>query len=450
MAEAALTIEYLAKPTVMVLGTGLTGASCARYFAARNVLAMFVDSRELPPGLAAVKAAMPDASMQLGSLPVAVPSGIKTIVVSPGFQPPAALLADARSTGVPVVSDIDLFLAEEAGSVLLVTGSNGKSTVTSLVNHLFCAAGIESVAGGNLGIPALDLLGEVHDMVVLELSSFQLERSELPHSKVATILNLAIDHIDQHGSFEAYRSAKQRIYKHCEIAVINRAEPDLTLDAATQQISFGLDKPLAGQWGVDAGQIMCGDQVVMPVVDVPLAGQHNLQNVLAAFAMTYACGVSSDALVAGVASFKALPHRMQLVPTNDGVTWINDSKATNDAAAAASISSIVSPLILIAGGDGKGSTFELLADAMAKRDAQALVFGKDAAILKTTLAPVCSVMRVESLTEAVAIASVDASEGSTVLLAPACGSLDMFVDFAERGERFVELVMQLETEETVV
>ncbi len=446
MAEVALTIEHLAQPTVLVLGTGLTGASCARYFAARNVRAMFADSRELPPGLAAVKSAMPDALMQLGALPDAVPAGIQKIVVSPGLQPSAALLADARSTEVPVVSDIDLFLAEEAGSVLLVTGSNGKSTVTSLVNHLLCAAGIESVAGGNLGIPALDLLTEAHDTVVLELSSFQLERSELPHSKVATILNLAVDHIDQHGSFEAYRAAKQRIYDHCEIAVVNRAEPGLLPGAAAQPISFGLDKPAAGHWGVDGGQILFGDQVLMPAADVPLTGQHNLQNVLAAFAMAHACGVSVEALVVGVASFTALAHRMQLVPTTDGVTWINDSKATNEAAAAASIASVADPLILIAGGDGKGSTFELLAEAMKGRDVQALVFGKDAAILQAMLAPVCSIMRVASLAEAVTVASLDADEGSTVLLAPACSSLDMFTNFAERGDSFVNLVLKLDAE----
>ena len=447
MAEVALMIDQIAQPKVLVLGAGVTGASCARYFAAKNVRAMFADTREFPPGLAEINAAMPDAFVQLGLLPNEVPMGVQKIVVSPGLQPPEALIEAALSAGVSVVSDIDLFLSEETGPVLLVTGSNGKSTVTSLVNHILCHAGIDSVAGGNLGTPALDLLMDGRKTVVLELSSFQLERGDLPHSKVATILNLSIDHIDQHGSFEAYRDAKKRIYNHCEIAVVNRAEPSLMSNVSSRHISFGLDKPKAGHWGVCDKHVMFGSESVMPIAELPLLGQHNLQNVLAAFAIAHACNVSIDVLVSGVLSFTGLPHRMELVPTKDGVAWINDSKATNDAAAAASITSSLGPLILIAGGDGKGSTFELLADAMSGRDAQALVFGKDASILQAVLAPICSVMRVKNLTEAVAIASVDAAEGSTVLLAPACSSLDMFASFSERGDMFVDLIMNLEREE---
>ncbi|MFT4591509.1 MAG: UDP-N-acetylmuramoylalanine--D-glutamate ligase [Gammaproteobacteria bacterium] len=442
MAEAVLNMQQSQQPTVLVLGTGLTAASCARYFSARGVTAVFADSRQQPPGWPAVMSVMPEACLLTGGLPDFVPEGIQTIVVSPGLPLSKILLDAARSAGVPVVSDIDLFLAEEAGSVLLVTGSNGKSTVTALVNHLLCAAGMSSVAGGNLGTPALDLLDEPHDAAVLELSSFQLERSKLPKSSVATVLNLAVDHLDQHGSLDAYRDAKLRIYDCCELAVVNRAEPDAMPPENANTVSFGLDSPGEGHWGVADGRLVFGDTVVMSVSEIPLVGQHNLQNVLAAFAMAHAYGVGFPQLREGVRSFSALPHRMQRVPTADGVNWINDSKATNEAAAAASIRSTSDPLILIAGGDGKGSGFSAVADALQNRAAQVLVFGKDALTLRDALSPVVPVKQVADLESAVAAAYEKAFAGTTVLLAPACASLDMFSNYAERGERFASLVAE--------
>ena len=442
MAEAVLNMQQSQQPTVLVLGTGLTAASCARYFSARGVTAVFADSRQQPPGWPAVQSVMPEACLLAGGLPKFAPEGIQTIVVSPGLPLSKTLFDAARSAGVSVVSDIDLFLAEEVGSVLLVTGSNGKSTVTTLVNHLLCEAGMSSVAGGNLGTPALDLLDEPHDTAVLELSSFQLERSKLPKSLVATVLNLAVDHLDQHGSLDAYRDAKLRIYDGCELAVVNRAEPDAIPPENANVVSFGLDSPDEGHWGVADGSLVFGSRVVMPVSEIPLMGQHNLQNVLAACAMAHAYGVNFTQLREGVCSFSALPHRMQRVPTADGVNWINDSKATNEAAAAASIRSTSDPLILIAGGDGKGSSFSAVADALQNRAAQVLVFGKDALTLRDALSPVVPVSQVADLGSAVAAAYEQACPGTTVLLAPACASLDMFSNYAERGERFASLVAE--------
>lgn len=442
MAEAVLNMQQSQQPTVLVLGTGLTAASCARYFSARGVTAVFADSRQQPPGWPAVQSVMPEACLLAGGLPEFAPEGIQTIVVSPGLPLSKTLFDAARSAGVSVVSDIDLFLAEEVGSVLLVTGSNGKSTVTTLVNHLLCAAGMNSVAGGNLGTPALDLLDEPHDAVVLELSSFQLERSKLPKSRIATVLNLAVDHLDQHGSLDAYRDAKLRIYDCCKLAVVNRAESDAIPPENTNVVSFGLDSPDEGHWGVADGCLVFGSAVVMPVIEIPLMGQHNLQNVLAACAMAHAYGVNFTQLRESVRSFIALPHRMQRVPTADGVNWINDSKATNEAAAAASIRSTSDPLILIAGGDGKGSSFSAVADALHNRAAQVLVFGKDALTLRDALSPVVPVTQVADLGSAVAAAYEKACPGTTVLLAPACASLDMFSNYAERGERFASLVAE--------
>lgn len=440
MAEAVLNMQQSQQPTVLVLGTGLTAASCARYFSARGVAALFADSRHQPPGWPAVQSVMPEACLLADGLPKFVPEGIQTIVVSPGLPLCATLFDAARSAGVSVVSDIDLFLAEETGSVLLVTGSNGKSTVTALLNHLLCTAGISSVAGGNLGTPALDLLSESHDAAVLELSSFQLERSRLPKSRIATVLNLAVDHLDQHGTLDAYRNAKLRIYECCDLAVVNRAEADARPPSNANAVSFGLEPPSEGHWGVVDSCIVYGSTVVMPVSDIPLVGQHNLQNVLAACAMAHAYGVAFNQLREGVCSFSALPHRMQRVPTADGVNWINDSKATNEAAAAASIRSTSDPLILIAGGDGKDSSFAEVADALQNRAAQVLVYGKDALALRDALSPVVPVTQVADLESAVAAAYDKAYSGATVLLAPACASIDMFSNYAERGERFTSLV----------
>jgi len=431
--------------SVLVIGMGVTGVSCARYFAARGIAVQFADSREQPPGLDEVRQLCPQAEIFAGALPEELPSGVVQVVVSPGVRVPEALLAQARSNSVSVVSDIDLYLMEEMSSVLLVTGSNGKSTVTSLVNHILNAAGRQSVAGGNLGIAALDLLDEPHDVAVLELSSFQLERSQPPHSAVAAVLNLAVDHIDQHGSFTAYRDAKARIYENCELALVNRDEPELAamVPAGKPTISFGIGQPREGEWGVAGGQVMFGNEPVMPVSGIPLVGRHNLANVLAACAIAQASGVPRSVMAAAVSSFAALEHRMQLVPTDDGIVWINDSKATNEAAAAASVDSVSDPLILIAGGDGKGSDFAMLAEALLGRDACALIYGQDAVEIQAVLAPVCAVSRVADLEAAVKDAGAIAKPGCTVLLAPACSSLDMFRNFAERGERFVAAVNSL-------
>jgi len=433
--------------SVLVIGMGLTGVSCARYFAARNRSVLFADSRLQPPGLDEVQSLLPDAAITIGKLPQSLPEGVEQIVVSPGVQAPQSLLDEAAANGVSVVSDIDLYLAEEAASVLLVTGSNGKSTVTSLVNHILNQCGINSVAGGNIGVPVLDLLGQAHDTAVLELSSFQLERSALPLSEVAVILNLAVDHIDQHGSFAAYRDAKMRIYERCKVAILNRDQEELAelIPADKPILSFGLDVPEEGQWGVEDGHIVCGKTQVLAVADVPLTGEHNLANVLAAFAICHASGVALGALGDAVAGFVALPHRMQTVPSTDNIVWINDSKATNEAAAVASIRSVSDPLVLIAGGDGKGTDFQELAAALRGRDVCALVYGKDAVELQGVLAPVCAVSRTDSLESAVRDAAGFARPGCTVLLAPACSSLDMFKNFAERGECFIRAVTELQS-----
>ena len=441
--------QPVTKERVLVLGMGATGASCARYLARLGVSAMFVDTRGEPTGIIDIRRAMPEADVKTGSIPTEIPEGVSRLIVSPGLPMETPLIQLALQQGVEVLSDIDLFISECTHPLLAVTGSNGKSTVASMVAAILDAAGRKVGVGGNLGPPALDLLEPKADIYVLELSSFQLERSrELP-AAAAVILNIATDHLDQHLTGERYTAAKARIYRACQTAVVNRDAPAAMALApsGTARISFGMDTPDAGQWGirtVNAQEFIArGADPVVAVDRVPLTGRHNLANALAACAMADAVDVPVAAMLQGLLAFRGLPHRMQTVPTEDGICWIDDSKATNEAAAIASIRSVTGPLTLIAGGDAKGAGFSRLATALAERECTAVLLGRDADHLATALSGACVVLRVDSLAEAVRTAARIAAPGSTVLLAPACSSHDMFADFVERGQQFTKSVQEL-------
>jgi UDP-N-acetylmuramoylalanine--D-glutamate ligase len=432
----------------LVLGMGATGISIASWLAANGRSGIFADSRRQPPGCAAIQDLLPDAQLQCGDLPGSVPQDVSEILISPGLELDLPLLKDAEARNIPVRSDIDLFMGVCEGRVLGITGSNGKSTVTKLVEGMLNAAGVTVAAGANLGTPALDLLASSAEVFVLELSSFQLERSDYLQLHAAVLLNVSPDHLDHHASIEDYAAAKARIYKCCGTAVVNRDEPDMFQQTETsEQISFGLGLPAPTDWGIvecDDGQwIARGNFLVMPVAELQLVGQHNLLNVLAAFAIASTLDVPVDGLVTAARLFTGLPHRMQRVPTRDGIVWINDSKATNEAAALASINSVDGRLILIAGGDAKGGDLELLRTTLEHRDVSVIVLGKDRDLFHAQLSDVCEVRSAESLEKAVAMAAVTASSSDTVLLAPACSSLDMFSGYGERGERFCQAVQSL-------
>lgn len=432
----------------LVLGMGTTGVSIAAWLAQHKRPAVFADSRTEPPGLEHVRAAMPEAELNCGELPDRVPDGIDEVLVSPGVPFDAPVLRDATGRGIPVKSDIDLFVAGCTAKVIGVTGSNGKSTVTSLVAQMLEAAGLKTSAGGNLGVAALDLLGEDLDVAVLELSSFQLERSgELP-LHAAVVLNVSPDHLDRHGDFETYAAAKARIYARAATAVVNRDSQGPAPGAGAHEVGFGLGIPSPRDWGVidrDDGQwIARGSFAVMPVSNLQIAGRHNLRNVLAAFALADTLDVPLDGLVVGAQLFPGLPHRMQVVASEDGITWIDDSKATNEAAALASIESVDGRLILIAGGDAKGGKLRELAGKLKERDAFVIVLGRDAHLFLDQLEGDCDVREVSDMDAAVELAASVAGAGETVLLAPACSSLDMYADFAERGDRFADAVRRLQ------
>lgn len=434
---------------VLVLGMGITGVSCARYLVRRGLSAMFADTRAAPTGIIDIRRAMPEADIHTGSMPADIPAGVSRLVVSPGLPLETPLIQKAQQQGVEVLSDIDLFVEECTQPLLAVTGSNGKSTVTSMLAAILDAAGRKVGAGGNLGPAALDLLELDADVYLLELSSFQLERSRKLPATAAVILNIATDHLDQHVTAKRYAAAKARIYRACHTAVVNRDAPAAMalVPSGAAQLSFGLDPPDAGQWGIRAVDtrefIARGVDCVVAVNQLPLIGRHNLANALAACAMASALDVPAAAMRRGLMAFHGLPHRMQTVPTADGIRWIDDSKATNEAAAVASISSVTGPLVLIAGGDAKGAGFSQLASVLADRDCTAVLLGRDTDHIANALSDACELLQVDSLKEAVRTAAAIAAPGSTVLLAPACSSLDMFANFADRGQQYTAAVRGL-------
>lgn len=433
--------------SVLVLGMGGTGAACARYLAACGTTAVFADTRSAPPGLAAICAALPAAEVHAGKIPQTLPPQITQVVISPGVDLHLPVLADARQRGVPVLSDIDLFVHEARAPIVAITGSNGKSTVTSMVGEMLAAAGLRVGVGGNLGTPALDLLDLAQQFYVLELSSFQLERSQLIEAAAAVLLNVSPDHLDLHGDMAGYAAAKARIYARCKIAVLNRDEPGLAalLPAGTPVIRFGLGAPGEGELGVlqrpDGSWLACGTEALLPVSELQLTGRHNISNALAALALGTACGLAPARLLPGLRRWRPLPHRMAVVASQDGLTWIDDSKATNVGAAVASISSLDGPLVLIAGGDGKGAGFSMLADVLRGRECVAVLLGRDRELLATALQGVCPVRHVDDMPAAVHEARTVAKPGWTVLLAPACSSLDMYRDYGARGDAFHAAVL---------
>ncbi len=433
---------------VLVLGMGVTGVSCAHYLALRGISAVFADSRQEPPGSADIRAAMPDAELFAGDALADLPPGIDHVIISPGVDLQHPLIRRARRQGIEILSDIDVFVLECNAPVIAISGTNGKSTVTTMLGEMLSAAGHSVGVGGNLGRPALDLLSPDDDFYVLELSSFQLERSRPIRSVAATVLNIVPDHLDRHCSFASYVAAKAHIYAQCETVILNRDCPRLNdlVPADKPVISFGLDEPAQRNFGVrltgDGEFIAQGNELLMPVDALSVTGRHNLANALAALALGYAAGIEPARMLPGLRAFQGLAHRMQQVLTDDGITWIDDSKATNVAAAVMSIRSVAGRLVLIAGGDGKGAGFEDLARALSGRHASVIVLGRDADRIAAALEDHCDITAVNDLPEAVDAARKLAAPGDTVLLAPACSSLDMFDDFSHRGDVFQQAVRE--------
>ena len=432
----------------LVVGLGATGLSIARYLKRNDANAIFFDSRKEPPGLDELQEVYPEPELRLGD--DKLPKGVSRIIVSPGVSDSHPLLEKARKKKIEVLSDIELFAREAKKPFVAVTGSNGKSTVTTLLYYMCRADGRDVLAGGNLGEPALDLLDQdAPDIYILELSSFQLQRTHKLPAEVALLLNVSPDHLDWHADESEYRAAKYRIFDDVDAAVINRGDEESAAKAehCSRVISFGLDAPEDGQYGIreEDGEryLACGDVLLLSVKDLALYGLHNQLNALAALAAGELIGLDLAAMLQVLIEFPGLPHRMQFVARVGAVDYINDSKATNVAAAVASINSVQSMLVLVAGGDGKGGEFGELADAIEGKLRGAVLIGKDAEKIAHALDTVMPVHFAENMESAVHMAATCAESDDTVLLAPACASLDQYDNYMARGDAYCEAVEAL-------
>lgn len=424
----------------LVLGLGASGLSALAYLSRRGWAMRATDDR-------AEKAALAGDAWCAAERAATLLDDTELLVVSPGVPLDAPLVSAARERGIEILGDVELFAREAHAPVIAITGTNGKSTVTRLVEAMALSAGRATAAGANLGVPALDLLDPAVELYVLELSSFQLELTHSLAPRAATVLNVSADHLDRHGSLEAYAAAKARIFERARTGVFNRQDalvkamgPD-----GVERITFGLDVPPGPtDYGIRDGALYRGGTRLLEVAEVPLAGTHNIANVLAAWALAAAAGIGDADIGHAVRGFTALPHRLALVGERAGVRYYDDSKATNVSAAAASLQGMAGPLVVIAGGQGKGQDFTGFADLLAARARAVVLLGIDAPGIERALAGRVPVERAAGMEAAVAAAARLARSGDAVVLAPACASLDMFSGYAARGEAFARAVEVLD------
>ena len=443
---------HSAEPETLVVGLGKTGLSCARFLARRGVPVAIVDSRESPPGLEDARVDLPSVPVFTGGFDEAVFAAAGRLVVSPGVPVSQPQVAAARQRGVEILGDIELFAREAAAPVVAITGSNGKSTVTTLVGEMAKRAGMKVAVGGNLGTPALDLLDSGAELYVLELSSFQLETTRSLRAEAAVVLNISPDHLDRYAGVEEYAAAKASVYRGCEYAIVNFDDPLVrSMSGGRQRTGFTLAEPRADDFGIRekrGRQWICrGAQTLMPADDVLMPGRHNLVNALAALALGTAVGLPFGAMVETLQTFPGLPHRTRFVAEVNSVRWYNDSKGTNPGASIAALEGFDqgdnSRTVLIAGGDCKGADFADLADAAARYARAVILMGRDAERIAATLGDRVSLERASDMADAVRKAAAAAQPGDRVLLSPACASFDMFRGFEHRGEVFETLVQEL-------
>lgn len=438
---------------VMVVGLGVTGLSCAHFLKKQGVHFSLWDTRENPPQLETVKADFPNVEIILGELEAERLKSVSEIIMSPGLNTKHPALEEAKKAGVTIRGDIDLFVQHAKAPIAAITGSNGKSTVTSLLGEMAKASGKKLGVGGNIGTPALDLLNDQTELYVLELSSFQLELVHKLNAHSVCLLNISEDHMDRYQSKMEYLQAKQRIFLGAKNIIVNDDEP-LSRPLVNQQMKllhYGLDSLDLNKFSYASDRhgafLYKGFDTLIDVSELKVSGMHNYSNALAALAMGSSLGLPMDAMLSALREFKGLPHRCEFVREIDGVRYINDSKGTNPGATETAIKSfgMAGPddarVVLIAGGDSKGSSMEPLVKPMSNFGRKAILFGRDADILSTALEGAVELERAKDLHEAVEIASSTALSGDTVLFSPACASFDMFENFEARGRAFCAEVM---------
>jgi UDP-N-acetylmuramoylalanine--D-glutamate ligase len=437
----------------VVVGLGKTGASCVRYLAKRGDQVSATDTRLAPPGLAQLGELSASVQLRLGGFDLSLLEGASQVLMSPGVSLDEPIARAARARGIDVLGDVELFARDVHAPVIGVTGTNGKSTVTTLVARMAAAAGRRVLAGGNLGEPALDLLGQpAPDLYVLELSSFQLETTSSLKLQAAVVLNVSADHLDRYPSVAAYAQAKERIFSKASTVVLNADDPWVAAmrgrrtSSEAEHVSFSIERTDA-----DFSLIRSGGQIflarrgekLLDTASMKITGLHNAANALAALALGEAVGLPRSAMLEALQTFPGLSHRSSWVADIGGVRYIDDSKGTNVGATIAAVAGMPGPLVLIAGGEGKGQDFAPLGKAFQGKVREAVLIGKDALAIAAALEGICRTETVSSMEAAVSRAHRIAVAGDTVLLSPACASFDMFRDYGHRGDVFAAAVRKL-------
>ena len=435
----------------VIVGMGKTGYSCARYLSERGIDFAMTDSRADPPMLNDIIKEFPHVPLYTGGFDPGIFSSARELLVSPGVSLLEQAIVQAINNGVSVCGDIELFCRNATAPIIAITGSNGKSTVTTLIAEMIREAGLKAGVGGNLGTPALDLLHEPEiDFYVLELSSFQLETVTSLNTVASVVLNVTEDHLDRYAGMQEYTSAKAHIYDGDGTMIINMDDP---LVAAMQRngrkmIGFTLTEPTGNDYGVRVYKnerwLVKGNDKLLPVREIRIAGDHNIANALASLALGEVINLPRESMLNVLRKFPGLPHRCEWITEADGIRWINDSKGTNVGASVAAIKGLANQknIVLIAGGDGKGADFSLLA-RVAKDYVRAVVLiGRDAPLIRKVLHDVVPLENATDMGSAVNAAAELAQKGDVILLSPACASLDMFQDYRARGDAFRSAVLK--------
>ncbi|MFY9329625.1 MAG: UDP-N-acetylmuramoyl-L-alanine--D-glutamate ligase [Georgfuchsia sp.] len=455
-------MSWLTGKSVLVLGLGESGLAMARWCARQGAHVRVADTRAAPPNLDVLRREAPATEFHGGELDKLLLQGIDLLALSPGLAPDLPVIVLARAQGIPVAGEIELFAQglrdlgwRSDGKVLAITGTNGKTTTTALTGHLCNAAGMDAAVAGNISPAALDALmdrvdaGKPPRVWILELSSFQLETTETLAADAATALNISDDHLDRYRDLDDYATAKARIFDGNGTQVLNRQDvrvkrmalagrPLITfgLDAPGNEMDFGLREKSGAPW------IVQGNNFLLPVAELPMAGLHNAGNAMAALALCAAINLWPIDLLPALCAFHGLPHRVEKIASANGVDWYDDSKGTNVGATVAALEGMGRPVVLILGGEGKEQDFSLLRDAVAKHARAVALIGRDAPLIAEAIGSASGVPlhSAASMEDAVAIAANEAQTGDAVLLSPACASFDMFRNYEHRAQVYVAAV----------
>jgi len=444
----------MSKQHTLIIGMGKTGVSIARHLHASQQKFSIYDTRPKPLDIDFFTTTYPEVAIYCQSYPAELLDTVDKIICSPGVAMHEIILQDALRRQIPIENDLDCLMKLITAPVIGITGSNGKSTVTTLLGLMCKAQGLNTAVGGNLGTPVLDLYyaHKDYDIWVLELSSFQLLHAQELKLKAATILNISPDHIDYHGSMSAYVAAKHRIYTQAEMLLCNRDDV-LTVPRVrtSMQQSFGLSAPNKNQWGLINTQngpaLAYENEVIIQTAELKMQGRHNWLNALAACALARSVGITDFVIKQVLQTFPGLEHRTESVGKWNGISFINDSKGTNLGATYAAIEGLgptlnTAKIVLIAGGQGKGADFSPMRELLRKYVRHVVLIGQDAALIAKQWRGCVAISHAKQLRQAVYLARELAAAGDVVLLSPACASLDMFKNYEDRGQQFIKLVQE--------